>query len=282
MARAIHAASLRSDGPFVAINCAAITETLLESELFGHEKGAFTGAMSQKKGKLELANGGTLFLDEIGEFAPALQAKLLRVLQEREFERVGGTRLLKVDIRLIAATNRALLQAVADGAFRRDLYYRLNVVAITLPPLRERVEDIPLLAEHFVAKASRKCRLHPKPISPEARACLISYDWPGNVRELEHAIERAMVMGAESILPEDLPEEIFQANPAAPASSLKYQSVIKEQKRQLIQKALQQSNGNYIEAAKILGLHPNSLLRLIRNLDLKGTSAEAQRRPGDR
>jgi Nif-specific regulatory protein len=283
VARAIHASSLRSDGPFVAINCAAITETLLESELFGHEKGAFTGATSQKKGKLELANGGTLFLDEIGEFAPALQAKLLRVLQEREFERVGGTRPLKVDIRLIAATNRALLQAVADGAFRRDLYYRLNVVAITLPPLRERVEDIPLLAEHLVVKASRKCRLHPKPVSPEARACLMSYDWPGNVRELEHAIERAMVMGdAESILPEDLPEEIFQANPAAPASSSRYQSVIKEQKRQLIQKAMQQTNGNYVEAAKILGLHPNSLLRLIRNLDLKGTSAEAQRRPGDR
>ena len=224
-----------------------------------------------------------MFFDEIAELAHALQAKLLRVLQEREFERVGGTRPQKVDIRVIAATNRALLQAVADGAFRQDLYYRLNVVAITLPPLRDRVEDIPLLAEHLVAKASRKCRLHPKPISPEARACLMSYDWPGNVRELEHAIERAMVMGAaESILPEDLPEEIFQANPAAPASSLKYQSFIKEQKRQLIQKALQQNNGDYIEAAKILGLHPNSLLRLIRNLDLKGTSAEAQHRPGDR
>jgi len=283
VARAIHASSPRADGPFVAINCAAITETLLESELFGHEKGAFTGATSQKKGKLELANEGTLFLDEISEFAPALQAKLLRVLQEREFERVGGTRPLKVDIRLIAATNRALLQAVEAGAFRKDLYYRLNVVAVTLPPLRERVEDIPLLADHFVATASKRCRVRPKPISPEARTCLISYDWPGNVRELEHAIERAVVMGvAESILPEDLPEEIFEASPAASASSPKYQNVIKEQKRQLIQKALQQSNGNYIEAAKILGLHPNSLLRLIRNLDLKGTGAEGQRRADDR
>jgi len=282
VARAIHASSLRADGPFVAINCAAITETLLESELFGHEKGAFTGATSQKKGKLELANSGTLFLDEVGEFAPALQAKLLRVLQEREFERVGGTRPVKVDIRLIAASNRALLQAVEEGAFRRDLYYRLNVVAVTLPPLRERVEDIPLLADHLVAKASRKCRVRPKPISSEARACLISYDWPGNVRELEHAIERAMVLGtAESILPEDFPEEIFQAHPAALATS-KYQSVIKEQKRQLVQKALQQTNGNYIEAAKMLGLHPNSLLRLIRNLDLKGASVEAQHGPGDR
>jgi transcriptional regulator with GAF, ATPase, and Fis domain len=283
VARAIHASSSRADGPFVAINCAAITETLLESELFGHEKGAFTGATSQKKGKLELANGGTLFLDEIGEFAPALQAKLLRVLQEREFERVGGTRPLKVDIRLIAATNRALLQAVEAGEFRRDLYYRLNVVAVTLPPLRERVEDIPLLADYLVVKASRKCRVRPKPISAEARACLMNYDWPGNVRELEHAIERAMVLGAaESILPEDFPEEIFQTNSAVPASSPKYQTVIKEQKKQLVQNALQQANGNYIEAAKILGLHPNSLLRLIRNLDLKGISAEAQQRSGDR
>lgn len=279
VARAIHASSLRADGPFVAINCAAITETLLESELFGHEKGAFTGATSQKKGKLEMANGGTLFLDEISELAPALQAKLLRVLQEREFERVGGTRPLKVDIRVIAATNRVLLQAVEAGTFRRDLYYRLNVVAVTVPPLRERVEDIPLLVDHFAAKASRKCRVRPKPISPEARACLLNYDWPGNVRELEHAIERAIVLGAaESILPEELPEEIFEANPASPTSSTKFQSVIKEQKRQLIQRALQQCNGNYVEAAKTLGLHPNSLLRLIRNLGLKGTSVEGQRR----
>jgi transcriptional regulator with GAF, ATPase, and Fis domain len=279
VARAIHASSLRADGPFVAINCAAITETLLESELFGHEKGAFTGATSQKKGKLEMANGGTLFLDEISEFAPALQAKLLRVLQEREFERVGGTRPLKVDIRVIAATNRALLQAVEAGTFRRDLYYRLNVVAVTVPPLRERVEDIPLLADHFAVKASRKCRVRPKPISPEARASLTSYDWPGNVRELEHAMERAIVLGAaESILPDDLPEEILEANPAPPALSPKYQSVIKEQKRQLIQKTLQQCDGNYVQAAKMLGLHPNSLLRLIRNLRLKGTGAEGQGR----
>ena len=277
-ARAIHVSSSRADGPFVAINCAAVTETLLESELFGHEKGAFTGATSQKKGKVELADGGTLFLDEISEFDLALQAKLLRVLQEREFERVGGTRPLKVDIRVIAATNRTLLQAVEAQAFRSDLYYRLNVVAITLPPLRERMEDIPSLAEHFVAKVSRKCRVRPKPISAEARACLMSYDWPGNVRELEHAIERAIVLGgADSILPEDFPAEIFEASPAEPASPPKYQGIIKEQKRLLIQKALQQSNGNYVEAAKILGLHPNSLLRLIRNLDLKATKLEMQR-----
>jgi len=278
VARAIHASSLRAGGPFVAINCAAITETLLESELFGHEKGAFTGATSQKKGKVELANGGTLFLDEVAEFALALQAKLLRVLQEREFERLGATRTQKADIRLVAATNRSLLESVEAGTFRRDLYYRLNVVAVTLPPLRERMEDIPLLADHFVAKASRKCRVRPKPLSAEARACLLNYDWPGNVRELEHAIERAVVLGfAESILPEDFPEEIFEASPAASASSSKYQSVVKQQKKQLIEKALQQCNGNYIEAAKMLGLHPNSLLRLIRNLGLKGSGAEGQR-----
>ena len=256
------------------MNCAAITETLLESELFGHEKGAFTGAVAQKKGKIELANGGTLFLDEIGEFAIALQAKLLRVLQERELERVGGTRPMKIDVRFVAATNRGLLQAVEAGTFRRDLYHRLNVVSITLPALRERTEDISLLADYFVAKASRKCRLRPKPISPEAQACLLSYDWPGNVRELEHAIERALVLGSsDKILPEDLPAEVFESAPGEPSSS-NFQSVVKDQKKQVVQKAMQQSGGNYIEAAKVLGIHPNSLLRLIRNLNLKGSFAD--------
>ena len=278
VARAVHNSSSRADGPFVAVNCAAITETLLESELFGHEKGAFTGAVAQKKGKVELANGGTLFLDEIGEFAIALQAKLLRVLQEREFERVGGTRPMKIDVRFLAATNRGLLQAVEAGTFRRDLYHRLNVVSITLPALRERDEDIPLLADYFVAKASRKCRLRPKPISPEGQACLLSYDWPGNVRELEHAMERALVLGSsDRILPEDLPAEIFESASGEPSSS-NFQSVVKEQKRQVVQKAMQQSGGNYIEAAKVLGIHPNSLLRLIRNLNLKGSFPESQPR----
>ncbi|HKN15929.1 MAG TPA: sigma 54-interacting transcriptional regulator [Candidatus Sulfotelmatobacter sp.] len=278
VARAVHNSSSRADGPLVAVNCAAITETLLESELFGHEKGAFTGAVAQKKGKIELANGGTLFLDEIGEFAVALQAKLLRVLQEREFERVGGTRPIKIDVRFVAATNRGLLQAVEAGTFRRDLYHRLNVVSITLPALRERAEDIPLLADYFVAKASRKCRLRPKPISPEAQACLLSYDWPGNVRELEHAMERALVLGSsDKILPEDLPAEIFESA-AGELSPSNFQSVVKEQKKQVVQKAMQQSNGNYIEAAKVLGIHPNSLLRLIRNLNLKGSFPEPQPR----
>jgi transcriptional regulator with GAF, ATPase, and Fis domain len=278
VARAIHNSSSRADGPFIAINCAAITETLLESELFGHEKGAFTGAIAQKKGKIELASGGTLFLDEIGEFAVGLQAKLLRVLQEREFERVGGTKPMKIDIRFVAATNRGLLQAVEAATFRRDLYHRLNVVSLTLPPLRERAEDISLLADYFVAKAGRKCRMRAKPISPEAQACLLSYDWPGNVRELEHAMERALVMGAtDQILPEDLPAEILDATPTTSPSRATYQNDVREQKKQLVLKAMQQGNGNYIEAAKILGLHPNSLLRLIRNLGLKGITSEVQR-----
>jgi Nif-specific regulatory protein len=270
VARAIHRNSSRAERPFVAINCAAITETLLESELFGHEKGAFTGATAQKKGKVETAEGGTLFLDEVSELAPGLQAKLLRVLQEREFERVGGTRPIPLDVRLIAASNRNLTEAVEVGAFRKDLYYRLNVVAVTMPPLRERREDIPLLADHFIVKASRKCRTRVKPLSPAARACLTTYEWPGNVRELENAIERALVLGSsDTLLPDDLPEAILEAASPVPDGSANYLGALKETKKQLVLQALQQASGNYIEAAKALGMHPNSLLRLIRNLGLK-------------
>jgi Nif-specific regulatory protein len=281
VARAIHRNSSRAERPFVAINCAAITETLLESELFGHEKGAFTGAVSQKKGKMEAADGGTLFLDEVGELAPSLQAKLLRVLQEREVERVGGTRPVKLDIRLIAATNRSLAEAVQKGAFRKDLYYRLNVVAVTMPALRDRREDIPLLADHFIAKASRKCKSRMKPLSVEARSCLMNYDWPGNVRELENSIERALVLGStESILPDDLPEAVLEAGSPLTGSTAKYLGTIKDTKKQLILQALQQANGGYIEAAKALGMHPNSLLRLIRNLDLKAAVKAGSLPPG--
>ena len=273
VARAIHRNSARNERPFVAINCAAITETLLESELFGHEKGAFTGAHTQVKGKMEVAEGGTLFLDEVTELAPGLQAKLLRVLQEREFERVGGTRSIKLNIRLVAATNRKLSEAVDAGTFRKDLFYRLNVVAVTMPALRDRRDDILQLAEHFIAKSSRKSGCRSKTISPEARACLQNYDWPGNVRELENAIERAMVLGSSDIiLPDDLPETIVESALPCPAASAKYHGALKETKKQLILQALQQGNGNYIEAAKILGMHPNSLLRLIRNLDLKAVA----------
>jgi transcriptional regulator with GAF, ATPase, and Fis domain len=273
VARAIHRNSPRAEKPFIAINCAAITETLLESELFGHEKGAFTGAIAQKKGKMEVAEGGTLFLDEVTELAPGLQAKLLRVLQEREFERLGGIRPIKLDIRLIAATNRHLSQAVESGMFRKDLYYRLNVVSVTIPPLRERREDIAQLAEHFIIKASRKCKTRPRGLSPEALACLRGYDWPGNVRELENAIERALVLGSgESILVEDLPEAVVDAAPLVGEITPKYHGALRDAKRQLVMQALQQGKGSYVEAAKILGMHPNSLLRLIRNLGLKETA----------
>ena len=275
VARAIHRNSPRANCPFVAINRAAIAETLLESELFGHEKGAFTGAGAQKKGKVEVAEGGTLFLDEIGELAPGLQAKLLRVLQEREFERLGGTRPIKLDIRVLAATNRSLPEAVKAGTFRNDLYYRLNVVSFTMPALRERREDILLLANYFIAKASRKCNMRVKLLSPQALACLMRYDWPGNIRELENALERALVLGStDSILPDDLPETVLEAGSPGPSTNDSYHGSIKEAKKELILRALQQAGGNYVEAAKSLGMHPNSLLRLVRNLDLKSVKAE--------
>jgi len=270
VARAVHMNSGRADKPFVAINCAAITETLLESELFGHERGAFTGAVSQKKGKLEVAEGGTVFLDEIGELAVPMQAKLLRVLQEREFERVGGTRPIKLDVRLIAATNRDLKEASKTGAFRPDLYYRLNVVSLHMPALRERREDIPMLAAFFATQCGEKVKRRVAGISPEARACLTRYDWPGNVRELENAIERAVVLGStELILPDDLPDSILEETAAAgePVSAL--HDGIREAKKVLIERAIEQANGNYTEAAKILGVHANHLFRLIRTLNLK-------------
>jgi two-component system response regulator HydG len=271
VARALHQNSARKDGPFVAINCAAITETLLESELFGHEKGAFTGAGVQKKGKAESAEGGTLFLDEVSELALGLQAKLLRVLQEREFERVGGTRPIKLDIRLIAATNNSLSDAVNAGTFRNDLFYRLNVITVTLPPLRDRREDIPKLATHFIAKAARNSKSRLKPISPEAQVCLTRYHWPGNVRELENAIERAIVLGSsDTILPEDLPETILETAQTPTTAAGKYYREIADFKKQLIMQALQRADSKYVLAAQALGLHPNSLLRLIRNLEIKG------------
>jgi len=208
-AKALHRNSPRGSKPFVAINCAAIPETLLESELFGYERGAFSGAVTQKKGRLEVADGGVVFLDEIGELAPALQVKLLRVLQERELERVGGVHPIKIDVRLIAATNRDLDEAVKKNEFRQDLYYRLAVVRLTMPPLRERREDIPMLTRHFVQKHAKRCKVKAKPISREAMAGLVNYEWPGNVRELENAIERALVMGSsDMVLLEDLPESL--------------------------------------------------------------------------
>ena len=271
VARAIHDGSGRADRPFVAINCAALTETLLESELFGHEKGAFTGAVAQKRGHIELASGGTLFLDEVGELAIGLQAKLLRALQEREVVRVGGTRAIKVDVRVLAATNCDLSTAVASGAFRQDLFYRLNVVRVEVPPLRARRDDIPRMAEHFLARYSDKCKRRMCVISPQAMQVLIAYHWPGNVRELENAIERAVVLGSgDTIFPEDLPETLLERPAAAHAAAPEgYHEALLAFKKQLILDAIAKSDGTLAHAARLLGLHPNYLHRLVTNLELR-------------
>ncbi len=274
VARALHRNSPRANNPFIAINCAAMPETLMESELFGYEKGAFTGAAAQKKGKLELANGGTVFLDEIGELAPALQAKLLRVLQERVLDRLGGTHSIPVNIRVLTATNRDPAEEVRKGSFRQDLYYRLNVVSVIMPALRERREDIPLLAEHFLAKHAAKAPRRVSGISREALSYLVAYDWPGNVRELENTIERAVVLGTgETVMAEDLPETLLEKAEPGASPVGQFHEVLAATKRELINKALQQNHGNYTRAAKFLGLHPNYLHRLMRNLNMKGEGA---------
>jgi transcriptional regulator with GAF, ATPase, and Fis domain len=269
-ARAVHNNSPRKDHLFLAINCAALTETLLESELFGHEKGAFTSAINQKRGLLEVAEGGSVFLDEVAELPLTLQAKLLRVLQEREIVRVGGTRSIKIDVRFLAATNKDLQKAVREEKFRGDLFHRLNVISLTMPALREHPEDIPVLAELFALRNARKCNRKIKGISPEARACLMQYDWPGNIRELENAMERAVVIGAsDCILPEDLPETLLESAPACSSSPANYHSAIINLKKQLILNAFEQACGNITETAKLLGVNSNYLHRLIRNLDLR-------------
>ena len=269
VARAIHGSSARADKPFVAINCAAIPDTLLESELFGHEKGSFTGAVCTKKGKLEVAEDGTVLLDEIGELALTMQAKLLRVLQQREFERIGGTRPIKLHARVLAATNKDLEAAIKAGEFRQDLFYRLNVVSVPMPPLRKHRDDIPLLAIYFATKYAQKCNRPFKGITPEVRALLMNYDWPGNIRELENAIEHSIVLGAsDEIRPEDLPEALLE-QPTTKPEGTKYHSAISDLKKRLIRDAVGEANGSYTEAAKLLGVHPNYLHRLIRNLDIK-------------
>ncbi len=269
-ARAIHQNSARSQKSFVALNCAVFNESLMESELFGYEKGAFTGAFTQKKGKFDLADGGTMFLDEIGELPLALQAKLLRVLQEHEFERVGGTRPIKVDVRLIAATNRDLASAIKKSLFRQDLFYRLNVVQLTMPPLRERREDILLLANHFIQKFSRKASARRvRGISSRARVLLENYPWPGNIRELENAMERAAVLGMSDMIgPEDLPEALLEVAPGTIPLD-EYHSAVNEARRQIILRALGKTKGNITRAARLLGIQPTFLHRLLRNLDLR-------------
>ncbi len=270
-ARALHQGSPRAGKPFVAVNCATLSETLLESELFGHERGAFTGAVERKIGKAEVADGGTLFLDEIGEIPLSLQAKLLRFLQERELERLGSTRPIRVDVRVVAATNRDLEKSIREGSFREDLYYRLNVIALHLPPLRQRREDVPLLASHFAALTSRRLGRSLSGFTPEARACLLRYDWPGNVRELANAVERALVLGEGGLIrAEDLPETLLESAPAPEIHLGRFHAVVQETKKDLIRAAVAEAEGNITKAAARLGLQPTYLHRLIRNLELRG------------
>jgi transcriptional regulator with GAF, ATPase, and Fis domain len=269
-AKAIHENSRRKDKPFVAVNCAALSESLLESDLFGHVKGAFTGADTAKLGKFQVADGGTVFLDEIGELTPAIQVKLLRVLQEHEIEPVGATKPIKVNIRIVAATNRNLAEAVAKGTFRLDLYHRLNVITATMPPLRDRQEDIALLATHFLRKHAALCNRRVRGISPAAREHLLHYDWPGNIRELENVIQRALVMGSsDTVLPEDLPETVLDAEVSDTSNGTGYHTQVRDAKRKAIIHALEQAHGSYTQAARLLHLHPNNLHRLIRTLNLK-------------
>jgi Nif-specific regulatory protein len=269
VATAIHRHSPRAGKTFLAINCAALTETLLESELFGHEKGAFTGATAQKRGKFEEAHGGTLFLDEVGELAPTIQAKLLRVLQERTLTRVGGHQPIPVDVRVIAATNRDLREMVKSGTFRQDLYFRLNVISIQTPPLRDRRSDIPELVPYFLRKHSACASRPVTGVSPAALRILTRYDWPGNVRELENVIERAMVLGStESIVPEDLPDTLHESG-AGQETATNFHDEVNQAKRAIILGALQKNNGSYTEAARQLGIHPNNLHRLIRSLQIQ-------------
>ncbi len=293
IARAIHYHSNRGSGPFIAVNSSAIPKDLLESEFFGHEKGAFTGAHEKKIGKFEVADGGTLFLDEIGDMPVDLQAKILRVIQEKEFERVGGNKPIRADVRIVTATNRNLETAIMEGRFREDLYYRLNVVPIIVPPLRERKGDIPLLVEHFMRRFRDELDVEEKGMTPEAMRILNNYEWPGNVRELENTVKRAMVMSSGSkILPEDLPTAIF-GEPHVKAARFKsldelweeklktfvdkgdclkmkdlYDLVIKQVERPLLRFILEKTNGNQVKASEILGINRNTLRKKLTELEM--------------
>jgi two-component system response regulator AtoC len=261
VARAIHAASKRAGLPFVAVDCGAIAEGVLESELFGHAKGAFTGAQGSRRGLFEEANHGTLFLDEMGDVGPALQARLLRALQEGEVRRVGANEAIPVDVRVLAATNKDLELQVKEGKFREDLYYRINVVTIRLPPLRERREDIPLLAEHFAAKHGRP---DGAAVTPEARELLVGYDWPGNVRELENVIARALALNhAGLVVPEDLPDRLRGLPDAVPPSGVAERPTLAEVERRYAAQVLAETGGNKTRAAEILGIDRKTLYRIV-------------------
>jgi DNA-binding NtrC family response regulator len=266
-ARSIHGWSDRRENPFVAINCVGLSKELLESELFGHEKGAFTGALQLKKGKMEVAHGGTVFLDEIGDISMELQTKLLRFLEEREFERVGGTKTIGVDVRIIAATNCDLENAVKRNAFREDLYYRLNVVVIKLPPLRERKTDVEELAKYFLRRFASETKKNFTGMTPYAREKLIAYDWPGNVRELANVIERAVVLGdGPELMPSDLPANIVSPASKGTTTAFSFHTAVNDYRRELIARILAETDGNRAQAAQILGLQRTYLSRLIKNL----------------
>ena len=269
-ARAIHNWSERKREPFIAINCVGLSRELLESELFGHEKGAFTGAHQLKKGKMELAHGGTVFLDEVGDISAELQTKLLRFLQERELERVGGTQPIPVDVRVIAATNRDLASAIKEGRFREDLFYRLNVIPIALPPLRERKDDIPVLTEYFLRRTAAETKKNVIGISEDAQTMLIAYEWPGNVRELANVIERAVVLGqGPEISTCDLPLPPVAISEKNGGESLSYRQALEIAKREVVVRALAQTDGNRAAAARLLGLHKTHLLNLIKSLRIE-------------
>jgi DNA-binding NtrC family response regulator len=278
IAAALHQHSPRAGGPFVKLHCAALTETLLESELFGHEKGSFTGAVGRREGRFAQTDGGTLFLDEIGEISPAIQVKLLRFLQEHEFERVGGNQTLKVDVRVLAATNRDLKKLVEEGKFREDLYYRLNVITLEVPPLRERVEDIPLLAVHFLRRYAEANQKDVKGFTPEALDCLLRYRWPGNVRELENAVERAVVVcRGEEITAEDLPRAARAAAPAEAGAPAIPGAALEELERYAILRTLEATGGSTSRAAEILGISARKIQYKLH--EYQGTKPDPKRSP---
>ena len=283
MARAIHAESPRAQGPFVAVSCAALTESLLESELFGHEKGSFTGASSRKIGKFEAANGGTLFLDEIGDISPKLQLDLLRVLEDRRFHRVGGTEPIAVDVRIVAATNRDLRRAVAEGRFREDLLYRLNVIVLQLPPLRERKEDIPLLVEHFLDVLGMEMQRRVEGVASDAMATLMAHGWPGNVRELRNVLERGMVVaqsGAIQARDLGLPPVEAGGGSAAGGAPGGVPPTLEEMEKRHIAEVLAHTGGNVSQAARLLGIDRVTLYNKIRKYQLRRAEDDGQQRSG--